>query len=83
MVMIIVHFQKPYQCHFVKMWILLQEIAIDITGRDPADHPQGIPYRLVAEACQQAINVNDIGSIFEEHRIVKNLNVWQHSHQVL
>lgn len=60
-----------------------QEIAIDITGRDPTDSPQGIPYRLVAEACLPSINVQDIGSIFEEHRIVKNLSVWQHSQQVV
>ena len=61
---------------------VFQDIAIDITGRDPTDNPTGIPYRLVAEACVPTINVADIGAIFEEHRIVKNLSVWQHSQQV-
>ena len=51
-------------------------------GRDPADHPGGIPYRLIADACVPSINVSDYGLIFEEHRVVKNLSVWHHSKQV-
>ena len=59
-----------------------EEIAIDIVGRDPSDHVGGIPYRLLGEACIPAINVTDIGAIFEEHRVCTNLSVWQHSHDV-
>lgn len=32
----------------------------------------------MSEACVPSINVDDIGSIFEEHRVCKNLSVWQH-----
>ena len=44
-------------------------------GRKQEDNPGGIPYRLIAEACIPSINVDDIGSIFEEHRIVKSLDI--------
>ena len=57
--------------------LCLQDIAIDITNRNPLDNPAGIPYKLVAEACIPAIKVNDIGSVFEEHRIVRNLTLFQ------
>ena len=50
--------------------------------RDPTDHPGGIPYKLLAEACIPSINVDDVGAIFEEHRVCKNLSVWQHTNQV-
>ncbi|MGH0142283.1 UNVERIFIED_CONTAM: hypothetical protein FKN15_002865 [Acipenser sinensis] len=52
-------------------------VAIDISDRDPEDQPRGIAYRLVAEACIQSIVTNDIASIFEEHRICKNINLYQ------
>ena len=32
-----------------------------------------MPYRLLAEACIPTINTDDIGSIFEEHRICRSL----------
>ncbi|XP_052229341.1 hydrocephalus-inducing protein homolog isoform X3 [Dreissena polymorpha] len=56
-----------------------EELSIDIADRDPTDNPGGIPYKLLAEACIPSINVDDLGSIFEEHRICKNLSVWQHT----
>ncbi|XP_069113582.1 hydrocephalus-inducing protein homolog isoform X2 [Argopecten irradians] len=59
-----------------------EELAIDISDRDPNDNPGGIPYKLIAEACIPSINVDDIGSIFEEHRVCKNLSVWQHNNQL-
>ncbi|XP_013405663.1 hydrocephalus-inducing protein [Lingula anatina] len=59
-----------------------EDIAIEISDKDPSDNPTGIPYRLMAEACIPSINLADVGSIFEEHRICKNLSVWQHSHQL-
>jgi len=49
----------------------VQELSIDISGRGPRDNPGGIPYRLIAEACIPTINVDDLGSIFEEHHICK------------
>ena len=63
---------------------LLQVLSIDVTGRDQTDHPQGIPYRLLADACQPGIStgVKQTSSIFEEHRICKNLSIWQHTHRV-
>ena len=62
------------------MLINFQELAIDVSGRDPNDHTNGIPYRLIAEACIPGIDITNIGSIFEEHHICKNLSVWQHNH---
>ncbi|XP_054864966.1 hydrocephalus-inducing protein homolog [Amphiprion ocellaris] len=45
-----------------------QDLLIDISGRDPSDHPDGIPYRLLAEVCKPGI-VLDVASIFEEHHL--------------
>ena len=64
------------------MLLSLQELCVDIADRDPSDHSGGIPYKLLAESCIPSINVEDIGSIFEEHRVCKNLNVWQHTNAV-
>lgn len=55
--------------------IRIQEIYIDIIGREPKDNPGGLLYRLIAEACIPSINVDDLGSIFEEHRICRNLGI--------
>ena len=51
-----------------------QFLCIDVTDRDPDDAPSGIPYRLLAEGCLPNINTSDFVSIFEEHRVCKNLN---------
>ncbi|XP_057693166.1 hydrocephalus-inducing protein homolog isoform X2 [Corythoichthys intestinalis] len=45
-----------------------QNLLIDISGRDPSDHPEGIPYKLIAEVCRPGI-VLDMTSIFEEHHL--------------
>ncbi|ESO91099.1 hypothetical protein LOTGIDRAFT_122343, partial [Lottia gigantea] len=58
-----------------------EEISIDVTDRNPKSNPGGIPYKLLAEACIPSINAEDIGTIFEEHRICKNLSVWQSTNQ--
>ncbi|XP_054435188.1 hydrocephalus-inducing protein homolog [Pteronotus mesoamericanus] len=51
-------------------------IAIDISDRDPTDHPAGIPYSLLAEACVPAF-VTDINAlIFEEHQICSSANLY-------
>ncbi|XP_075621905.1 hydrocephalus-inducing protein homolog [Balearica regulorum gibbericeps] len=52
-------------------------LSIDISDRDPRDNPLGIPYTLFAESCLPAFVVDDIESIFEEHRICSNINLWQ------
>ncbi|XP_025115052.1 hydrocephalus-inducing protein-like isoform X4 [Pomacea canaliculata] len=56
-----------------------EELSIDITDRNPKAYPSGILYKLIAEACIPSINTDDIGSIFEEHRICKSLNAWHNS----
>uniref|UniRef100_A0A8D0GGN3 HYDIN protein n=1 Tax=Sphenodon punctatus TaxID=8508 RepID=A0A8D0GGN3_SPHPU len=52
-------------------------LAIDISDKDPDDNPAGIPYTLIAESCIPGFVVEDIGSIFEEHRICSNINLYQ------
>ncbi|KAJ3596852.1 hypothetical protein NHX12_003252 [Muraenolepis orangiensis] len=43
-------------------------LAVDVSDRNPLDHPEGIPYRLAAAVCVPGLG-QDIGSIFEEHRL--------------
>ncbi|KAM6409238.1 hydrocephalus-inducing protein homolog [Rhynochetos jubatus] len=52
-------------------------LTIDISDRDPKDNPLGIPYTLFAESCLPGFVVDDIESIFEEHRICSNINLCQ------
>ncbi|XP_075290236.1 hydrocephalus-inducing protein homolog isoform X2 [Opisthocomus hoazin] len=52
-----------------------EHLSIDISNRDPSDNPLGIPYTLFAESCLPAFVVDDIESIFEEHRICSNINL--------
>lgn len=59
-----------------------EELSIDITDRDLKLYPLGIPYRIQAECCVPSICIDDIGAIFEEHRICKSLSLWQHYNQV-
>ncbi|XP_043935458.1 hydrocephalus-inducing protein homolog [Protopterus annectens] len=54
-----------------------ESLAIDISDRDPDDQPNGIPYWLIAEACMPAIAVDDIASVFEEHRLCKSISLFQ------
>lgn len=63
------------------VFFLFQDIAIDISDRPPSDQPQGIPYKLIGEACIPGITTiapDTVGSIFEEHLIVKQLNLFQY-----
>ncbi|KAM9376113.1 hydrocephalus-inducing protein-like [Pholidichthys leucotaenia] len=48
-----------------------QTLLIDISDRNPSDHPEGIPYRLLAEVCEPGIML-DAASIFEEHLLCHN-----------
>ncbi|XP_063801928.1 hydrocephalus-inducing protein homolog isoform X2 [Pseudophryne corroboree] len=52
-------------------------LAIDISDRHPKDHPAGIPFRLVTEACTPGFDTDDIASIFEEHRVVPDARILQ------
>ncbi|KAM9351908.1 hydrocephalus-inducing protein homolog [Symphorus nematophorus] len=48
-----------------------QGLLIDFSDRDPADQPDGIPYRLLAEVCKPGI-VLDMATIFEEHHLCRS-----------
>ncbi|KAJ8247379.1 hypothetical protein GJAV_G00245710 [Gymnothorax javanicus] len=52
-------------------------LVLDIADRNPADHPDGIPYQLAAEVCVPEIMSKDFSSIFEEHRICKSSQLLQ------
>lgn len=72
-----------HKVYFPKRFVffLFQDIAIDISDRPPSDQPQGIPYKLIGEACIPGITTiapDTVGSIFEEHLIVKQLNLFQY-----
>ncbi|XP_047205151.1 hydrocephalus-inducing protein homolog isoform X6 [Girardinichthys multiradiatus] len=58
-------------CVAEQLGIWNQGLLIDISGRDPSDQPDGIPYRLFAEVCKPGIVV-DPTSIFEEHYLCQN-----------
>ncbi|XP_072823786.1 hydrocephalus-inducing protein homolog [Vicugna pacos] len=51
-------------------------IAIDISDRDPRDQPAGIPYTLLAEACQPAFVTDNNALIFEEHQVCSTTNLY-------
>ncbi|KAM9374294.1 hydrocephalus-inducing protein homolog [Phaethornis superciliosus] len=65
------------ECCAEPLGMCKKELSIDISDRDPEDNPLGIPYSLSAEACLPAFVVDDIESIFEEHRICSNTNLCQ------
>ncbi|KAI4571668.1 hypothetical protein MJG53_013774 [Ovis ammon polii x Ovis aries] len=50
-------------------------IAIDISDRDPRDQPAGIPYSLLAEACQPAFVTDNNSLIFEEHQLCSSASL--------
>ncbi|CAF1106189.1 unnamed protein product [Rotaria sordida] len=54
-----------------------EEILIDIADKNPADYPQGLVYKLKSELIVPQIDTSDISSIFEEHRLVRNLSSFQ------
>ncbi|XP_062442830.1 hydrocephalus-inducing protein homolog [Rhea pennata] len=62
-------------CYADSLGMCEEYLSIDISDRDPKDNPLGIPYTLAAESCLPAFVVDDIGSIFEEHRICSNINL--------
>ncbi|XP_073420426.1 hydrocephalus-inducing protein homolog [Dendrobates tinctorius] len=52
-------------------------LTLDISDRHPEDHPGGIPFRLIGEVCTPGFVTDDIASIFEEHRIVRDARILQ------
>ncbi|NXL46323.1 HYDIN protein, partial [Podilymbus podiceps] len=64
-------------CYAEPLGTCKEHLRIDISDRDPKDNPLGIPYTLFAESCFPAFVVDDIESIFEEHRICSNINLCQ------
>ncbi|KAM9269036.1 LOW QUALITY PROTEIN: hydrocephalus-inducing protein homolog [Cariama cristata] len=64
-------------CYAEPLGACKEHLSIDISDRDPKDNPLGIPYTLFAESCLPAFVVDDIESIFEEHRICSNVNLCQ------
>ncbi|NXS73554.1 HYDIN protein, partial [Pandion haliaetus] len=64
-------------CYAEPLGTCKEHLSIDISDRDPKDNPLGIPYTLFAESCLPAFVVDDIESIFEEHRICSNSNLCQ------
>lgn len=52
--------------------VFSERLRVDISDRDPGDHPGGIPYALEGESCVPGLNVTDFVSIFEEQQVVKN-----------
>ncbi|NXX62461.1 HYDIN protein, partial [Scopus umbretta] len=64
-------------CYAEPLGTCKEYLSIDISDRDPKDNPLGIPYTLFAESCLPAFVVDDIESIFEEHRICSNINLCQ------
>eukprot|EP00898_Chlorokybus_atmophyticus_P005824 jgi/Chlat1/6242/Chrsp44S05765 len=52
----------------------VEVLGIDIAGRDPADHPGGIPYEIAGESCIPGLSASDLDGIFEEQRVVAALD---------
>ncbi|WIA13448.1 hypothetical protein OEZ85_007028 [Tetradesmus obliquus] len=48
--------------------------GLDISERDFVDAPEGIHYELGGESCIPGIDASNIGSIFEEHVVLSNLD---------
>ena len=44
-------------------------MGIEVSDRDPSDHPGGVPYEISGESCIPGINSSDFEGIFEEHLV--------------
>ncbi|KAM9289560.1 hydrocephalus-inducing protein homolog [Morus bassanus] len=64
-------------CYAEPLGTCKEHLSIDVSDRDPKDNPLGIPYTLFAESCLPGFVVDDIESIFEEHRICSSINLCQ------
>ncbi|CAG9464033.1 unnamed protein product [Pedinophyceae sp. YPF-701] len=59
-----------------------EKLGIHVSDRDFADSPGGVPYEITGESCIPGINASDLHSIFEEHRIVQEIDPTQHLNNV-
>jgi hydrocephalus-inducing protein len=64
------------QVHFEAQGAKFYEVplAIDISGRDPHDQPDGIQFDLSAESCIPGVNTEDLDSVFEEQTVIPSLD---------
>jgi len=51
-----------------------KSLAIDISGRDISDQPEGIKFDISAESCIPGINSEDLDSVFEEQTVIPSLD---------
>jgi hydrocephalus-inducing protein len=49
-------------------------LAIDISGRDFSDQPNGIKFDVSAESCIPGINTEDLDAVFEEQTVIPSLD---------
>lgn len=49
-------------------------LAIDISGRDFSDQPNGIKFDISAESCIPGINTKDLDAVFEEQTVIPSLD---------
>eukprot|EP01022_Parablepharisma_sp_SALTPOND_P020800 TRINITY_DN386_c0_g1_i3.p1 TRINITY_DN386_c0_g1~~TRINITY_DN386_c0_g1_i3.p1 ORF type:complete len:4093 (+),score=589.86 TRINITY_DN386_c0_g1_i3:873-13151(+) len=49
-------------------------LSIDVSGRNFAVSPEGLPYQLIGESCIPGINSEDVQAIFEEQTVVNTLD---------
>ncbi|XP_063716545.1 hydrocephalus-inducing protein homolog isoform X4 [Symsagittifera roscoffensis] len=59
-----------------------EEFAIDISDREPMDHPEGVPYHIVADAVVPGFSTEDTQSIFEEHLLCQSLALFLKTNRV-
>lgn len=57
-------------------------IAVDISDRSPTEYPDVMEYRVTAESCIPGINNWEFTSIFEEHTVMKRLEMSANHHGV-
>ena len=62
--------------------LCLQEVILNIDDKNPTDYPQGVVYKLKGELIIPQIDATDTATIFEEHRVVRNLSSFQHVAEV-
>lgn len=51
-----------------------ETVGLHISERDFADNPDGIRYELTGDSCIPGINTTDVDTIFEEHRVLNQMD---------
>ncbi len=60
-------------CVCVSLHTKLQELLVEISDRSRKDPP--VVYRIIGEVLVPGINTSDMASVFEEHRVCRQLGV--------